>query len=102
MTTIQLIATLVSAVVIPYIVQLIKTHTMSANVARALGIGVSLLAGVLTGFIAGIPDTPAAWLTCVFAVIGGVQVAYAAFKAVGVTSAWLDALQNIGTPKETD
>jgi len=102
MTTIQLIATLISAVVIPYIVQLIKTHAMSANVARAIAIGVSLLAGVVTGFIAGIPTTPSAWLTCVFAVIGGVQIAYTAFKTVGVTSKWLDALQNIGTPKETD
>jgi hypothetical protein len=102
MTIIQLIATLVSAIIIPYIVQLIKTHAMSASVARILGIGVSLLAGVFTGFISGIPDTPAAWLTCVFAVIGGVQVAYAAFKAVGVTSKWLDALENIGSHEPTD
>jgi hypothetical protein len=102
MTTVQLIATLISAIIVPYIVQAIKTHALSGNVARFISIGVSLLAGLATGFIAGIPDDPAAWLTCVFAVIGGVQIAYSAFKAVGITSAWLDALLDIGSPKTTE
>ena len=101
MTTIQLIATLISAVIVPYIVQAIKTHALSGNIARFISIGVSLLAGLATGFISGIPADPASWLTCIFAVIGGVQVAYSSFKAVGVTSKWLDALENIGSHEPT-
>ena len=41
-----------------------------------------------------------AWVTAIFACVGGVQVAYAAFKAVGVTDKWLDALLAMGTPKK--
>ena len=50
----------------------------------------------------GMPTDPTAWVTSVFAAVGGVQVAYAAFKAVGVTDKWLDALLAMGTPKKDD
>lgn len=97
MSTIQAIATLVSALLIPWLVQLIKTKTMSSEVARWVALAVSLVAGVLTGLAAGIPATAGDWVTCILAVVGGIQVAYSAFKAVGVTNAWLDALLNIGS-----
>ena len=50
----------------------------------------------------GIPTDPGAWVTAIFACVGGVQVAYAAFKAVGVTDKWLDALLAMGAPKKDD
>ena len=34
------------------------------------------------------------------AAVGGVQVAYAAFKSVGITDKWLDALLALGDIKE--
>lgn len=45
------------------------------------------------------PD-PSAWVTSIFACVGGVQVAYAAFKSVGITDKWLDALLALGDIKE--
>ena len=36
----------------------------------------------------------------IFACVGGVQVAYAAFKSVGITDKWLDALLALGDIKE--
>ena len=43
------------------------------------------------------PDGPGAWLACVMSTVGGVQVAYAAYKSAGVTSKWLDALSDVST-----
>ena len=91
------LASLVSVIVVPFLVQAIRTHAMSGNVSRFVAIAVSILAGVVTGFVGGVPSTAQAWLTVVFAVVGGIQVAYSAFRAVGVTSAWLDALLDIGS-----
>lgn len=48
----------------------------------------------------GIPTDPSAWVTSIFACVGGVQVAYAAFKAVGITSKWLDSLLALGDVKK--
>lgn len=39
-------------------------------------------------------------MTSIFTCVGGVQVAYAAFKAVGVTSKWLDSLLALGDVKK--
>ena len=39
-------------------------------------------------------------MTSIFACVGGVQVAYAAFKAVGITSKWLDSLLALGDVKK--
>jgi hypothetical protein len=96
MTILQVSAAIVSVLVVPFLVQAIKTHAMSGNAARFVSILVSVIAGVIAGFVGGIPADPAAWLTAVFAIVGGVQTAYAAFRAVGITDKWLDALLNLG------
>lgn len=100
MTIIQAIASIVSILIVPFLVQAIKSEAMSGNTARWVSIGVSVLAGVLTGLAGGIPSDPGAWVTCVFSVVGGIQVAYSAFKAVGVTSRWLDALLALGSVQQ--
>lgn len=97
MTWMQMASVLVASVVTPFVVNAIKTKAMDGNVARWVAIGVSIVAGIIAGFAGGMPTTPQAWLTCVFAAIGGVQVAYSAFKAVGITDKWLDSLQAIGS-----
>ena len=56
----------------------------------------SVLAGLVTGLVAGIPQSAGEWATCVFAVVGGVQAAYTLFKQLGVTDKWLDALLGVG------
>lgn len=100
MTEIQACLTVVTVLVVPYIVQAIKTQAMSGNAARWIAIAVSALAGVLTAMAGGIPADPASWVTSIFACVGGVQVAYAAFKSVGITDKWLDALLALGDIKE--
>lgn len=100
MTEIQASLTVVTVLVVPYIVQAIKTQAMSGNTARWIAIAASVLAGALTAMAGGIPTDPASWVTSIFAAVGGVQVAYAAFKSVGVTSKWLDSLLALGDIKE--
>lgn len=101
MTAIQAALTIATVVVVPYIVQAIKTEAMSGTAARWLAISVSAACGALTALAGGLPSDPAACVTAVFAAVGGVQVAYAAFKSVGVTSKWLDALLALGKlPKD--
>lgn len=90
------VMTVVVSLVLPWAVQLIKTEAITGNAARLLAICTSLVAGIVTGFVGGIPADPAAWVTCVFAVVGGVQTAYAAFAAIGITSKWLDSLLAVG------
>lgn len=94
------IATLIICVVLPYVVNLCKKSQWSNEVKRWLAIGISVLAGIATGVISGIP-TPATFVTWVLAVIGGVQVAYTLFKGIGVTSGWLDALEGIGSQTDS-
>lgn len=93
------IATLIICVVLPYVVNLCKKTQWSKNVKRWLAIVLSLIVGVATGVISGIP-TPETLVTWVLAVIGGTQVAYSAFKSIGVTSGWLDALEGVGSKTE--
>lgn len=90
------IATLILCVVLPYVVNLCKNAAWSANVKRWIALIISLIVGVATAFLSGAP-TPETLVTWVLAVVGGVQIAYAAFKAIGVTSGWLDALEGIGS-----
>lgn len=99
-TWITAIATLVICVVLPYVVNLCKKTQWSTNTKRWLAIGLSLLVGAATGIISGIP-TPETLVTWVLAVIGGTQVAYSAFKSIGITSNWLDALEDIGSKDST-
>lgn len=100
MTEIQASLTVVTVLVVPYIVQAIKTQAMSGNAARWIAIAASVLAGALTAMAGGVPTDPASWVTSIFAAVGGVQVAYAAFKSVGVTSKWLDSLLALGDVKK--
>ena len=97
MTGIQAIAVIVASLLVPFAVQLVKTKAVDGNAARWIAIGASIIAGVFAGLASGVPSEPAAWVTCVFATIGGVQIAYTAFKASEVTSKWLDALLAVGS-----
>lgn len=90
----------VVSLLVPWAVQLVKTEAVSGNAARWLAIAASVVAGLVTGFVGGVPADPAAWVTCVFAVVGGVQAAYAAFKALGITSKWLDSLLAVTMGRE--
>lgn len=99
MNLVMQIATIVLVVVLPYIVNLCKNDYWDANTKRWFAIAFSVLAGVATGLISGLPtdETLVMWT---LAVIGGTQTAYALFKSVGVTSGWLDALEGIGSKTE--
>lgn len=90
------IATLILCVALPYVVNLCKNASWSTSAKRWLAIAFSIVAGIATAFMSGVP-TPETLVTWVLAVVGGVQIAYAAFKAIGVTSNWLDALEGVGT-----
>lgn len=79
----------------PVEVRRVRFEPVSAWLVRILALGCSLLAGVVTGFVGGVPADPGAWVTCAFAVVGGVQAAYTLFKSVGITSKWLDALLGV-------
>lgn len=92
------IAMLVTCVLLPYVVNLFKKADWSTNVKRWLAVSLSVLAGLCAGLISGAP-TPETLVTWILAVIGGTQLAYSAFKSIGVTSNWLDALEGIGSPK---
>lgn len=95
------IATLILCVAVPYVVNLCKKAEWDANTKRWLAIAFSLIAGVATALMAGVP-TPETLVTWVLAVVGGIQLAYTAFKTIGVTSGWLDALEGIGSKTESD
>ena len=99
MTEIQAGLTVTTVLVVPYIVQAIKTKTMTGTAARWTAIAVSALCGALTAMANGAPADPGAWVTSIFACVGGVQVAYAAFISVGITDKWLDALLALGEIK---
>lgn len=101
MELIPAIATLVLIVVLPYVVNLCKSSTWDGNVKRWVAIAISAVAGLATGLLAGVP-TSETLVTWVLAVIGGTQTAYALFKAIGVTSGWLDALEGVGSTKTSD
>ena len=90
MTIMQAGAAIVLSLVVPFAVQLIKTQAMEGKAARLLALACSLLAGIVTGLVGGMPSDPGAWVTCAFAL----------FKGVGITSKWLDALLAVGNVKE--
>lgn len=93
------IATLVLVVLLPYIVNLCKNDYWSTETKRWFAIAFSVLAGIATGLISGLPtnETLVMWI---LAVVGGTQTAYALFKSIGVTSGWLDALEGVGSKTE--
>lgn len=94
------IVTIILSIVLPFVVNLVKNQNWSETTKRWIAIVFSLIAGVATAFMSGVP-TPETFVTWSLAVVGGVQIAYAAFKAIGVTSSWLDALEGVGAKKET-
>lgn len=99
MTWTTAIAGAVLALGIPYVVALMARQNWSSTVKRCVAIAASCVAGVATAIITGTP-TPETLVLYALAVIGGVQAAYSAFKAIGVTSSWLDALGAVGAPKD--
>lgn len=96
MTEMQAISTIILSVAVPFAVQLIKTEAMSSTAARWVALACSVAAGVVTGFVGGVPADPSALVTAIFATVGGIQAAYTLFKAVGVTDKLLDALLGVG------
>lgn len=107
MTFYMFISILVVSLILPFAVQLIKHGAITGKAAAWVAIILSVFAGVAVGLANGLPVDMhdwAAWLIIIFAAIGGTQSAYTAFKSVGFTSKWLDALSEIDTEQndETD
>ena len=96
MNEVQAGLTVLTVLVVPYIVQAIKSEAMGGNTARWLAIAVSAMCGALTAMADGMPADPSQWVTAILSCVGGVQVTYSAFKSVGVTDRWLDALLALG------
>ena len=94
------ICTLILVLVLPFVINLVKNSTWDSSVKLWVAIIFSGLAGLATGLIGGIPDS-GTLVTWVLSVVGGVQVAYTACKSAGVTSKWLDALENIDISKKS-
>lgn len=99
MSVMQSATTIVTSVVMPSIIQAIKSGAMGSNEARWVAIAMSAVCGVLAAMADGMPGDPSAWVSSILACVGGVQVAYSAFKSVGVTDRWLDALLAADDPK---
>lgn len=95
MTGIEALGIAISSVVVPYIVALVKGEAITGKAALVVAVAVSLLAGGVVGFAAGIPSTPEAWVMCLLAAVCATQAVYALFKQVGVTNKWMDALSAI-------
>lgn len=89
------IGVVITSLIIPFAVQLCATCNWSGNAKRWIALVFSIIAGVATALVTGTP-TPESLAVWCFAIIGGVQTAYTAFKSVGVTCGWLDALLNVG------
>lgn len=96
MTGVEVIGLIITALVVPYVVALIKNQTLTGNKARWIAIGVSVAAGAVTALVSGLPTAPFEWVVCILAAVGAMQFAYSAFKSVGITCGWLDALNGIG------
>lgn len=101
MTGMEAAGVAVSAVVVPYVVALVKGEAIKGKAALVVAVATSLLAGVVVGFVAGIPSTPEAWLNCLLATVCATQAVYALFEQVGVTNKWLAALSAVRTGTAT-
>lgn len=95
------LTTIFTALILPFAIQVIKSESVSPNVARWLAIIISVLFGLLGALANGIPMDPGSIVTFILAFVGGVQVAYSGFKSIGITSKWLDNLLAIGTITKT-
>lgn len=95
MTLVQTISVVFTVLIIPWAVQLIKNQAITGKAAMGLSFLLSLAAGLIAGFLTGIPTDPAQWVGFIFAIFGGVQGAYMTFKSVGFTNKWLEALLHV-------
>ena len=97
------ICQIVLILAIPFVVNLVKSSTWSSSRKRFIGITTSIIGGLATTG-AQIAATgafdPNLLFLYVLSTIGGVQMTYALFSAIGVTSRWLDALEGIGRKGE--
>jgi len=91
MEWVQPIASVVLVIVIPFLVTAATASFASSLAKQVLAITASILGGVVAAVLGGIP-TPGTLVVYILAVIGGVQVAYTAFKAIGVNNKWLDLI----------
>lgn len=98
----EAVALIVTSLAVPFAVQLVKTGAVRGEKARWLAVGTSLAAGVICATATGAHQSPALFAQACFAAVGGTQAAYAAYKSVGVTSKWLDALAEVRLDKKTD
>jgi hypothetical protein len=99
MSWIVAIAGLVTAIILPFVVALLQQDRWTANTKRLIAIIITVLVGIATAIIAGIP-TPETIVIYVLGIIGAMNMAYALFKAIGITSSWLDALTAAFAKKE--
>ena len=94
MEWLQPCALMFTSIVLPFFISLISQVNWSGNKKRVLAVAVSLAAGLAEAVIFGVP-TPETLIQWSFTVVGGVQMAYTAFKSIGVTSVALDALNGV-------
>ena len=86
-----------SPLVLPYLVQFAASRSWPSAWKLAFAIAVSALFGVLGALVASGMPSAAVLTVWMGAVILGTQVTFRAFKAIGVTSSWLDALLALGS-----
>lgn len=88
-------AALVIAVVLPFVIALLQGETWSANVKNWIAIAICALTGAAYMVTSGIAITPENITAVVMVFVGGTQIAYRAFKGIGITSKFLDALTSV-------
>ncbi|MDR1713099.1 MAG: hypothetical protein LBR39_02945 [Coriobacteriales bacterium] len=96
MSWLQAVIGLVLVLVLPFVLAVAQHYQQewSKTARRWVCIVASIVAGIATALLGGIP-TPDTFVLWVFAGIGGVQTSYAAYKAIGITVGWLDALEGV-------
>lgn len=94
MEWLQSLALVFTAIVLPFFISLLSQVDWDSSKKRVLAIIVSIIAGIAESVVFGVP-TPETFVQWSFAVVGGVQMAYTAFKSIGVTSVMLDALSGV-------
>lgn len=88
----SVVLVLVVSIIIPWVVQLIKTKTIAGRASLILAVVLSVIGAIVTALVAGVPIDPASWASFIVLVVVSVQGFYGLFKSAGVTSKWLDAL----------
>ena len=86
-----------SPLVLPYLVQFAASRSWPSAWKLAFAIAVSALFGLLGALIASGMPSAAVLTVWIGAGILGTQVTVRAFKAIGLTSSWLDALLAFGS-----